>query len=199
VTVTLIPLAGRSRTPAEAVLVGGLGAVGYTGPRPAALREALSAETEALLDLGTTTQRVIWSGVPWAQRHFALVLITRADGLRFQALVGEQDSGWFPAGLRALARHDPDQLPWLLEPFSTQDPTLLLCPTGGGSLVYRHGGRTTRLRVRDDGVVSLVDPGPAAPSASGARVTLYGPAGQRLLSTVLPPTGFDDPVAAKRR
>jgi hypothetical protein len=188
-TPVLMPVTGRPGTPADAVRVDGLASAGYHGPRPAAVRQALSAVTETLLDLGTTTQRVVWSGVPWAQRPFALVLITRADGVRIEVLIGQQGSGWFPAGLRALARDDPDDLPWVLEPFSAQDPTQLLCPTGGGHVVYRHNGRTVRLRVRDDGVVSLVDPGPSAPSTGGARITLYGPTGKRLLSTALPKTG----------
>jgi hypothetical protein len=188
-TPVLIPVTGRPGTRAEAVRVDGLASAGYHGPRPASVRQALSAVTETLLDLGTTTQRVVWSGVPWAQRPFALVLITRPDGVRIEALIGEQGAGWFPAGIRALARDEPDGLPWVLEPFSAQDPTLLLCPTGGGHLVYRHNGRTVRLRVRDDGVVSLVDPGPSAPSTGGARITLFGPTGERLLTTVLPKTG----------
>lgn len=195
----LIPVAGRSRTPAASVEVAGTDAPAYAGPRPANLRAGLSAETADLLDLGRTAQRVVWSGVPWAQRHFAIVLIRRTDGVRLQALVGEQDGGWFPAGVRALARSDPDGLPWLLEPFSPQDPTLLLCPTGPGSVVYRRGERRTRLHVRADGVVSLVDPGSAPPSTAGARVTLYDPQGTRLLSTVLPRTGFDNPLARQPR
>jgi hypothetical protein len=188
-TPVLMPVTGRSATYPRAVRVDGLASADYQGPRPAALRQALSAVTETLLDLGATTQRVVWSGVPWAQRHFALVLITREDGVRIEVLIGEQRSAWFPAGLRALARDEPEELPWVLEPFSSQDPTLLLCPTGGGRLVYRHNGHTARLSVRDDGVVSLVDPGPSAPSTGGARITLFDPAGKQLLTTVLPKAG----------
>jgi hypothetical protein len=88
------------------------------------------------------------------------------------------------------------RLPWLLEPFSPQDPTLLLCPTGPGSLLYERDGQADlRIPVKDDGVAALVAPGPTAPSAGGARVTLRDPSGRLLLSTVLPEPGFDDPLA----
>ena len=106
-TPVLIPVAGLARTPADRVVVEGLDDRGYRGPRPDELRKGLLAETRALFDLGLTTQRVIWSGVPWGSRHFALVLITRADGTRFQALVGEQGGDWFPAGMRALGSARP--------------------------------------------------------------------------------------------
>lgn len=198
VTPVLIPVAGMARTPAERVVVDGTDQPGYRGPRADQLRLGLFAETDALLDLGLTTQRVIWSGVPWASRHFALVLIARADGRRFQALVGEQAGDWFPAGLRALGTQDPDQLPWLLEPFTTQDPTLLIFPTGAGSLRYQRGERRARMRIPPEGVVALFEPASLRPSAAGARVQVYGPTGRLLMTTVLPATGFDDPLAVDR-
>jgi hypothetical protein len=198
-TPVLIPVGGVARTPAERVVVEGIEDTGYRGPRPAELRKGLLAETAALLDLGRTTQRVIWSGVPWGSRHFALVLITRADGLRFQALVGEQGGDWFPAGMRALGTRDPDGLPWLLEPFTTQDPTLLLFPTGAGSLDYQRGWRKATMPIPPDGVVALFEPASLRPSAAGARVKVFGPTGRLELTTVLPETGFDNPLAVGRR
>ena len=194
-TPVLIPVSGLGRTPAARVLIEGLDDPGYRGPRPDELRNGLLAETRALFDLGRTTQRVIWSGVPWGSRHFALVLITRADDTRFQALIGEQGGAWFPAGLRALGSDDPDQLPWLLEPFTTQDPTLLLFPTGAGSLHYQRGWRRARMPIPPDGVVALFEPASLRPSAAGARVKVFGPTGRLLLTTVLPETGFDNPLA----
>jgi hypothetical protein len=195
VTPVQIPVTDTPRTPAARVVVNGTDDAAYRGPQPEQLRLGLSAETDALLDLGRTTQRVIWSGVPWGSRHFALVLITRADGRRFQALVGQQAGDWFPAGLRALGAHDPDQLPWLLEPFTTQDPTMLLFPTGAGSLHYQRGWRKARMPIPPDGVVALFEPASLRPSAAGARVKVYGPTGRLLLTTVLPETGFDNPLA----
>lgn len=195
VTPVLIPVAGAPRTPAGRVVVDGIDEAGYRGPLPEQLRLGLFAETDALLDLGRTTQRVIWSGVPWASRHFALVLITRADGRRFQALVGQQGGDWFPAGVRALGSHDPDQLPWLLEPFTTQDPTLLILPTGAGRLHYQRGWRKAWMGIPAEGVVALFEPASLRPSAAGARVKVYDPAGRLLITTVLPETGFDEPLA----
>jgi hypothetical protein len=178
------------------LMVSGVAAEGYRGPDALQVSRALRAGVGSLVDLDQAQRRVVWSGAPWKQRRLALVLVTRADGQRFQALVGEQGGVEFPAGVRALPADADDLLPWLLEPFSPADPTLLLCPTGPGSLVYERPGRPARvLPVRDDGVAALVEPGPSPPSASGALVTLRDPQGRVLLRTRLPRPGFDNPLA----
>jgi hypothetical protein len=185
------------RTPASPlVLVDGVGAPGYRGPEPLGVSRSLRAGVGAVADLETSDLRVLWSGQTWKQRRLALVLVTRADGQRFQALVGQQGDVDFPAGVRALPPDADERLPWLLEPFSPSDPTLLLCPTGPGSLEYRRVGQPVRvLPVHEDGVAALVEPGPSPPRAGGAEVTLRDPAGRLLLRTTLPPPGFDDPLA----
>lgn len=181
---------------APVLAVAGTDRAGYRGPAALPLSRALRAGVGALVDLHAADLRVLWSGAPWKQRLLALVLVTRADGQRFQALVGQQGDVEFPAGVRALPRTADERLPWLLEPFSPSDPTLLLCPTGAGTLEYRRAGQPVRvLPVRDDGVAALVEPGPSPPSASGADVTLRDPAGRKVLRTTLPRPGFDDPLA----
>ena len=194
-----LPLVVRvtPRAPVAPVLkVSGVALPGYRGPTALSMSRALRAGAGALVDLASARREVIWSGAPWKQRRLALVLVTRPDGQRFQALVGEQDGVGFPAGVRALPRGASARLPWLLEPFSPQDPTLLLCPTGPGTLVLRRDGRAPRtLPVRADGVAALVAPGPSPPSASGARVTLLDPDGEPILITTLPEPGFDNPLA----
>jgi hypothetical protein len=173
--------------------VAGTDAPTYRGPDPEPLVSALDREAGAVADLRTARLRVLWSGAPWKQRRLALVLVTRPDGVRLQALVGQSGDAAFSFGARALPPGAPDGLPWLLEPFSTDEPTLLLCPTGAGTLVYSRPGRPDRrLPVPESGVVGLVEPGSDPPSTSGARVTLLDPQGQELLSTVLPETGFED-------
>jgi hypothetical protein len=118
--------------------------------------------------------------------------------LRLQALVGQQGSSEFPAGVRALPRGAPAELPYLLEPFTPDDPTYLLCPTGAGTAVYQRLGRPdVRLAVGASGAVVLVDPGGGAPSASGAVVTLLAPDGHELLTTTLPEAGTDNPFAVE--
>jgi len=122
--------------------------------------------------------------------------VTRRDGQRYQALVGEDDGRSFAAGTRALSRRADARTPWLLEPFSSVDPTFLLCPTGPGTLVYRRPGRPDRLLpITAEGVAPLVEPGPSPPATAGADVTVLDPSGRPLLSTVLPEPGFDDPLA----
>jgi hypothetical protein len=180
---------------APVVMVDGVGAPGYRGPDPLAVSRALRAGVGALADLGAADLRVLWSGAPWKQRRLALVLVTRADGQRFQALVGQQGEVDFPAGVRALPPDADERLPWLLEPFSPSDPTLLLCPTGPGTVEYRRPGQPVRVLPVRDGVAALVPPAPSPPSASGADVTLRDPRGRELLRTTLPPPGFDDPLA----
>jgi hypothetical protein len=199
-TPVLIPVSGRGVTAPQNVFVGGTFARSYLGPEPAQLTQGLVADTRELLDLGDTTQEVIWSGKPTNQRRFALVLITRGDGLRFQALVGQQAGSWFPAGLRALPAGAPVQLPWLLEPFSPNDPTQLLCPTGRGHLNYRQRGLpVSRVPIDDQGVATLLEPSNSSVRTNGARVTMFDPQGRRLFSAVIPDTGFDDPLALDRR
>ncbi len=178
------------------VAVEGMGERGYGGPEPSLVSQALRDQAGAVVDLRTASARVLWSGAPWKQRRLALVLLTRADGRRFQALIGQQDDSAFPAGVRALPEGAPDRLPWLLEPFSPQDPTLLLLPTGDGSVIYRRAGQPVRTyQIGPDGVVGLVAPGPSAPTARGADVTVTDTAGRILLRTTLPPVGYDDPLA----
>jgi hypothetical protein len=138
---------------------------------------------------------VLWSGAPWKQRRLALVLVERPDGVRLQALVGEQDGHAFGAGVRALPVGDPDAAPWLLEPFTAQDPTFVLVPTGPGTLVYQRPGRQTRLPIGPDGVAPIVEPGPNPPTARGAVVTVLDPAGDELMTTTLPSGPLDDPLA----
>ena len=180
----------------EVLTIAGASAPGYSGPDVMALARGLRAQAGSVVDLAEADLEVLWSGAPSRQRRFALVLLTRPDGRRFQALVGQQRGAEFPAGVRALADGAPDRLPWLLEPFSPQDPTLLLCPTGDGSVIYRRPGRPTRtLQIGPDGVVSLVDPGPSPPGVGGAEVTVLDTAGRILIRTRLPQPGFDDPLA----
>ena len=184
------------RRPAAVVQVEGADRPGYLGPDPAQLSTALHAGAGAVVDLDEATARVIWSGIPWKHRRLALLLVTREDGRRFQVLVGQDDERPFALGARALAVGADPLTPWLLEPFSSVDPTLLLCPTGQGTLVYRRPGRADRiLPINAAGVAPLVEPGPIAPTTSGARVTVLDPSGRALLSTTLPETGFDDPLA----
>ncbi|HTE75009.1 MAG TPA: hypothetical protein VK640_17675 [Actinomycetes bacterium] len=176
--------------------VAGTEAPRYHGPDPGQLSRALRSGAGAVVDLERATAEVIWSGAPWKQRRLAIVLLTRPDGRRFQAVAGQDGVLGFAAGTRALPVGGDARLPWLLEPFSPQDPTLLLCPTGPGSLLYERDGQADlRIPVKEDGVAALVAPGPTAPSAGGATVTLRDPSGRFLLRTVLPEPGFDDPLA----
>lgn len=175
------------------VAVEGVEEPDYRGPDPKLVPGALREQAGVVVDLQTASARVLWSGAPWKQRRMALVLLIRADGRRFQALIGQQGDSAFPAGVRALADGEPDRLPWLLEPFSPQDPTLLLVPTGDGSLIYRSPGQPVRTwNIGTDGVVGLVAPGPSPPSAVGADVTVTDTAGRILLRTTLRRPGFDD-------
>ena len=112
-----------------ALRVKGTQAPSYQGPDPDRLARGLHESVGQLADLSTSRLRVLWSGAPWKQRRLALVLVTRPDGLRLQALVGQQGSSEFPAGVRALPRGAPAELAYLLEPFTPDDPTYLLCPT----------------------------------------------------------------------
>jgi hypothetical protein len=196
-----LPLVVRAVPPVPdepEVAVAGLDDSGYAGPDRSLVSRALREQAGAVVDLRTASARVLWSGAPWKQRRLALVLLTRVDGRRFQALIGQQDGAAFPAGVRALPDSAPDRLPWLLEPFSPQDPTLLLLPTGDGSIIYRRAGQPVRTyQIGPDGVVGLVAPGPSAPSARGADVTVTDTEGRILLRTVLPPVGYDDPLALR--
>ena len=190
----------RVRDPADgapvALSIEGVDAPGYHGPDPELLAQPLRETAGSLADLAHSRLRILWSGAPWKGRRLALVLVTRPDGVRLQALIGQQDQAPFPAGVRALPTEDPDNVPWLLEPFSPQDPTFLLCPTGAGTLLYSRPGRAVhRLRVPSSGAVVVVEPGPSPPSARGADVTLLGPAGRTVLRTTLPSTGTDDTLA----
>lgn len=186
----------RVASPPRQVRIAGVSAPSYAGPRPDLLLAGLRDATAALLDPADARIRVLWSGAPWAQRPLALLLVTRQDGQRLQVLVGEAAGSAFPAGVRALPSGVPDDVPWLLEPFSPQDPTFLLCPTGAGTLVYRRPGRPDqRLPVRASGAVVVVEPGASPPSARGADVTLLDPRGHELLRTTLPRSGVDDALA----
>ena len=177
--------------------VAGTGGDGYRGPDAVHVSRALRAGAGSVADLDASRLEVLWSGAPNnGRRRLALVLVTRPDGQRLQALVGQQGDYEFPAGVRALPLGATDRLPWLLEPFSPEDPMLLLCPTGPGSLVYsRRGQQDVVLPINGDGVAALVEPGPSPPSASGAEVTILDLDGAVVLRTTLPEPGFDDPLA----
>jgi len=194
-----LPLVTRvvEKVPAVDVLpVAGVGAAGYRGPDAVHLSRGLRAGAGAVADLDAARLEVLWSGELFRSRQLALVLVTRADGQRLQALVGQQGDFEFPAGVRALPRGASDWLPWLLEPSSPDNPTLLLCPTGPGTLVYSRDGRPDKvLPVSAGGVAALVEPGGLPPSASGAVVTLLDLDGGEILRTTLPEPGFDDPLA----
>jgi hypothetical protein len=180
-----------------ALHVNGALAESYRGPDPDRLARGLREVAGQLADLQSSRLQVLWSGAPWKGRRLALVLVTRKDGVRLQALVVQQGSSEFPAGVRALPRDAPAVLPWLLNPFSPADPTFLLCPTGPGTVVYqRPGVPERRLPVGASGAVALVEPSAVAPSASGAVVTLLDRHGAELLTTTLPEPGFDDPLDA---
>lgn len=197
----VLPIGPRRATgaivPVDGVDADGFGepAAGYEGPTAIQVSRALRAQAGSVIDLSTATRRLLWSGAPWRQTRLALVLLTRPDGQRFQALVAHRDSREFPAGMRALPRGAPAELPWLLEPFSSQDPTLLLCPSGPGSLIYQRAGRDPlTIPIKADGVAALVAPGPSAPSAGGAEVRLFDEEGDFVMRTTLPMPGFDDPL-----
>jgi hypothetical protein len=166
----------------------------YRGPAPDELTRGLRNGVGDVVDLDTAASiEVLWSGAPWKQRRMALVLVTRPDGQRLQALVGQDAGRAYPLGIRALAARAPDRLPWVIEPFSPQDPTLLVCPTGAGSVVYSRPGETARtLSIGDDGVVALVPPGPSPPSVAGADVVVTDEQDRILIRTTLPPTGYGD-------
>ena len=191
----LIVRVTRQEATRPVLRVAGVAERGYGGPDAANVSRALRAGAGAVADLDEARLEVIWSGSPNGSVRLALVLVTRADGQRFQALVGQQGEYEFPAGVRALPDGASDLLPWLLLPFSPDDPTLLLCPTGPGSLVYRRQGQQDRvLPITPEGVAALVEPGPSPPSASGAVVTLLDLDGAVVLRTTLPDAGFDDPL-----
>ena len=192
----VVPVSPQVWSSPRALSVAGADAPSYGGPDPDALVDALRQQAGLVADLNESRLEVLWSGSPWRRNRLALVLVTRPDGRRLQALVGQQRDTAFPAGVRALADGDPRALPWLLEPFSAQDPTLLLCPTGDGTALYRPVGERARtLEVGPDGVLALAEPSASPPSASGAEVTLLDRQGRVRLTTTLPGPGFDDPLA----
>src|SRR5207342_3720700 len=85
-----------------ALRVKGTQAPSYQGPDPDRLARALHESVGQLADLSTSRLRVLWSGAPWKQRRLALVLVTRPDGVRLQALVGQSGAAAFTFGARAL-------------------------------------------------------------------------------------------------
>ena len=132
-------VAGSSPVPPRPVLqVKGSRPRATTGPDPellvAGLRESAVARSPSWV---TARLRVLWSGAPWKQRRLALVLVTRPDGTAAAGAGRPAGDTEFPAGVRALPVGAPDVTPWLLEPFTPQDPTFVLCPTGAGTLVYQ--------------------------------------------------------------
>ena len=178
-------------SPAVAALrVKGTQAASYQGPDPDRLADGLHESVGQLAELGTARLRVLWSGAPWKQRRLALVLVTRPDGLRLQALVGQQGSSEFPAGVRALPRGAPAgcRTCWSRSRPTTR-PTCCARPARAPWSTSGRGGRTSRLAVGPTGAVVLVDPGGGAPSASGAVVTLLAPDGHEVLTTTLPEAG----------
>lgn len=191
----LIVRVSRQEATRPVLRVAGVAERGYQGPDADNVSRALRAGAGSVADLASAELEVIWSGSPNGTVRLALVLVTRTDGQRFQALVGQQGDYEFPAGVRALPDGASDWLPWLLQPFSPDDPTLLLCPTGPGSLVYRRQGQPDRvLPITPEGVAALVEPGASPPSASGAEVTLLDLDGAVVVRTTLPDAGFDDPL-----
>ena len=191
----LIVRVTRQEATRPVLRVAGVAERGYRGPDADNVSRALRAGAGSVADLASAELEVIWSGSPNGTVRLALVLVTRTDGQRFQALVGQQGDYEFPAGVRALPDGASEQLPWLLQPFSPEDPTLLLCPTGPGSLVYRRQGQPDRvLPITPEGVAALVEPGASPPSASGAKVTLLDLDGAVVVRTTLPDPGFDDPL-----
>ena len=193
-----VPVLSRvePRTRADDVVVRGVDEPGYLGPPLGAVRRALLRQLGTVVDLPTADVRVIWSGALWQGRRLALVVARDVAGQRFQALVGEQFGRDFVAGVRALPAGQPETLPWLLEPFAPNEPTLLVCPTGPGTLVYQGEGESPRvLPVRADGLAAIADPSPSPPSARGARLELRDPDGQTILRTMIPRYGFGDPLA----
>ncbi len=190
----LVPLQNGLLAP-TVLDVDGVGAADYAGPRTPLLVDALRGTLSELVDFEESTLRVVWSGTPWKQRRLALVLVDRPDGVRLRALVGEQDDHGFVAGVRALPVADPDAAPWLLEPFTDQDPTFVLVPTGPGTLVYQRPGREARLPIGENGVAPVVEPGPNPPTARGAVVTVLDESGHELMTTTLPAGPLDDPLA----
>ena len=182
--------------PAPVLHISGVPAPGYDGPAPELLGQGLREAVGSIADLSRSRIRVLWSGAPWKSRHLALVLVTRPDGVRLETLVGQQGPSQFPAGVRALPAGTRDDVPWLLEPFSPQDPTFVLCPTGAGTLVYSRPGRPDRrLPIPASGAVVVVEPGPSPPSARGADVALLDPTGRLDLRTTLRAVDVEDPLA----
>jgi hypothetical protein len=182
--------------PPPVLHITGVPAPGYDGPAPELLGQGVREALGSIADLSRSRVRVVWSGSPWKSRHLALVLVTRPDGVRLETLVGQQGPAQFPAGVRALAPGTRDDAPWLLEPFSPQDPTFLLCPTGAGTLIYSRPGRADRrLPIPASGAVVVVEPSPSPPSARGADVTLLDPSGRLVLRTTLRAVAVEDPLA----
>jgi hypothetical protein len=194
-----VPLVTRVSRPAPAsdlLQVDGIVTSTYRGPDTPHLSNALRAGAGTVADLDRSRLELLWSATLPRARKLALVLVTRPDGQRFQALVGQQGESEFQAGVRPLPRDASERLPWLFTPPTPEDSTLLLCPTGPGSVVYRRAGEPDHvLPIDASGVASLIVPGSRPPSASGARVVLRDPDGRVLLRTTLPEPGFDDPLA----
>lgn len=187
-----VPVA-RPTAAAARVTVAGAHARTYAGPPPNLLVDGLSGAVGDLVFLEEARSRVLWSGMPWQHQRLALVLVTRPDGLRLQALVGETSGTVVLMGRRVLPADEPNLAPWLLETGSPREPTVLLCPTGRGTLVFRRPGQPNqRLPVPASGAVVLVQPAPDKPRVRDAEVTLLDRRGRTLLTTALPPVGHED-------
>ena len=148
----------------------GVDAPTYRGPDPDRLVRGLQQEAGAVADLGASNLRVLWSGALWKQRRLALVLVTRRDGV--SAAGPRRPAGRLRVPVRgagaAPGRTGPAAV--AAQPVSPEEPTLLLCPTGKGTLVYSRPGQPDRtLPVPTPVSPALIVPGsnPAATAAHG--------------------------------
>ena len=141
--------------------------------------------------------RVLWSGALWKQRRLALVLVTRPDGVRLQALVGQQGELRVPvrrAGAAPRRAGRSCRGCWS----RSRRRSRRCCSARPARARWSTAGpasRTAPCRCPRPGSRGCSSRAPTRRPPRGARVTLLDPQGQQLLSTVLPATGFDDPLA----
>ena len=121
---------------------------------------------------------------------------TRPDGVRLQALVGQQGelaSSRSASGRCRAARRPSCPGCWSRSRPTTR-PTCSARPARARVVYQRPAGRTARLAVAASGAVVLVEPGAGAADRQRGRVTLLDPDGHELLTTMLPEAGIDDPL-----
>ena len=171
------------RTP---VLLRGDGAATYAGPRPRLLAQGVRLQTQAIMGTNVVRGKVIWSGPVHADDPAAVVLVTRPDTVRLQTFVSQERGSSVMHGTRAVPSDEPDESPWLLEPRSRREPTLLICPSRPASVSYRpRRGPARTLSVPASGVAVLEPPGAGRHRARGATVTLRNEEGLAVLTSVL--------------